>query len=391
MTSEFVSDSTLLRDDNLALKPHASPKQFSICFLANASSTHTAKWVNHFSSKGHKVDLISFEDPCCISPEVNLHKLTSRWSTNSRYFTARAQVRKVLDVVRPDLLHAHYAAGYGTLGRLANFHPYILSVWGSDVFEVPARSPLHRTLIRSNLASADYVCSTSRFMALHTQKYCKSKIFVTPFGIDCERFKPCVCSSIEKKELLIGTVKTLDETYGVDYLIKSFAAVAKQYAGSKKLRLIIAGDGPLKNYLQNLAKDLGIEESVDFLGFVPQDQIPALLNGLSIFVAVSVFETFGVAILEASACGLPVVVSDAGGLGEVMKDGITGVMVPKCDVSATAEAIANLIDDDELRTRMGKSGRNFVLENYEWNENASRMERLYESARFASKVPALEG
>src|SRR6185312_11709381 len=378
--SNSVSDSTLLLDDNLALKSHDSPKQLNICFLANASSTHTAKWANHFSSKGHKVHLISFEDPCGISSEVNLHKLTSRWSSNFRYFTASAQVRKILDGIRPDLLHAHYAAGYGTLGRLANFHPYILSVWGSDVFEIPERSPLHRALIKSNLKSADRLCSTSRFMANHARQYCKSEMVVTPFGVDCKRFKQQGLP-IPKEEFVIGTVKTLDEKYGIDYLIKSFALVAQEYSGPKKLRLMIAGDGPLKGKLEKLAKDLGVEELTSFLGFVPQDQVPSVLSLFSVFVAVSVFdsETFGVAIVEASACGLPVVVSDAGGLGEVVKDGSTGLIVPKRNPWATAHAIARLLNDDDLRMKMGIAGRNFVLENYEWNENASRMKRLYES------------
>lgn len=354
-------------------------KPLRICFLANASSTHAAKWVNHFSSKGHEVHLISFEYPLGINPEIKLYQLRSWWSSNVRYFSAAKHVNKILNTVRPDILHAHYASGYGTLGRLTQFHPYILSIWGSDVFEVPTRSPLHRMLIRSNLASADHVCSTSRFMAVHTQKYCKSKMTLTPFGVDCERFKPYNRLPIDKKELVVGTVKTLDKTYGIDYLIKGFAAVAKKYKGQKALRLIIAGDGPQKNHLQKLAEDLGVKESIEFLGFVPQDEVPAFLNRLSVFVAVSLFETFGVAVLEASACGLPVVVSDAGGLGEVVKDGVTGMLVPKCDVAATANAITTLINNEELATKMGEAGRNFVLENYEWNENASRMERLYES------------
>jgi len=380
LEGEFASCPILLSRDNLLLRSLASSKQFSISFLANASSTHTAKWVNHFSSKGHNVNLISFEDPCGIGPEVNFHKLTSRWSSNFRYFTAIAQVQKILEAIRPDILHAHYAAGYGTLGRLVNFHPYVLSVWGSDVFEIPERSPLHRALIKANLESADRLCSTSRFMADHTRQYCKSEMAITPFGVDCDRFKPRDFP-LSDKEFLIGTVKTLDEKYGIDYLIKAFAVVVKQYAGSKKLRLIIAGDGPLEGKLKKLAKDLGVEELTNFLGFVPQDQVPAVLNQLSVFVAISVFdsETFGVAIVEASACGLPIIVSDIGGLREVAKNEITGLIVPKRDVAATANAIVTLINNDELRARMGMAGRDFVLEHYEWNENASRMERLYES------------
>jgi glycosyltransferase involved in cell wall biosynthesis len=88
-------------------------------------------------------------------------------------------------------------------------------------------------------------------------------------------------------------------------------------------------------------------------------------------------ESFGVAIIEASACGVPVIVSDAGGLPEVVVDGQTGYIVPRNNPQAAAEKIVNLINDKNARVAMGRAGREFVLKNYEWKENADRMEKLY--------------
>lgn len=354
-----------------------------ICFLANAASVHTLKWVNHFSRIGHDVHLLSFEAPGPCGPGVTYHRLPLSHASGLRYFLAAGAVRKLLSTIGPDLAHAHYASGYGTLARWCGFHPWVLSVWGSDVFEFPARSPLHRRLLKKNLASADRICSTSRFMADHVRKYCECPVTLTPFGVDCDEFSPRPVPPSES--FAIGTVKTLEATYGIDVLIRSFARVVARYKGSKKLRLVIAGEGPLRKNLELLAKESGVGGLTAFLGHIPHDRVPSLLNSLALFVSVSRFETFGVAAVEASASGLPVVISDAGGLPEVVRHGITGIMVPHGDLEATAQAISTLIEDDSLRQRLGVAGREFVLQNYEWCENASRMERLY-----AQLVPGTE-
>ena len=356
-----------------------SSSKTKLCFLANSTSSHTAKWVNHFEQKGYEVHLVSFEDPQGISPDVLFHKLRTPRNSTFRYFTAARELRHIIQAIQPDLVHAHYAAGYGTLGRLAHFHPYVVSVWGSDVFEVPARSPVHRLLIKSNLASADHVCSTSHFMADQASSFYRGPITITPFGVDCSKFAPQRDRVFDQDELVIGTVRSLEETYGVEYLIRGFAILASKYQNSRQLRLVIAGSGALRQKLRKLAIDCGIGGMTEFLGPVPHKDIPAVLNRFSIFAAPSVFETFGVAVLEASACALPVVVSDAEGLREVVRDGKTALIAPRRDAAATAEAISRLIENPQLRRELGDDGRQFVLANYEWSQTANRMERVYQS------------
>ncbi len=352
-----------------------------ICLLANAASIHTVRWTEYFLSKHYAVHVISLEPPREMSTRVEVYVLPKVWPLKLDYFGSAGKVRKLLKQIKPDLLHAHYASGYGTLGRLSRFHPYLVSVWGADIYEFPQQSFLHRRLIKDNLSSADHVCSTSEIMAVQARRYCDRPITVTPFGVDCQQFRPNdgLCSDTE--EIVIGTVKSLEEKYGVEYLVKSFALVAEKYRGCKKVKLLIAGDGSLREDLQSLAAALGVGALTHFTGHVPHDEVPKVLNTFSVFAAVSIreSESFGVAALEASACGLPVVVSRIGGLPEVVSNEVTGIIVPPGDVQATADAISRLVDDPALCHRLGAAGRAFVLENYEWNENASRMERLYES------------
>jgi glycosyltransferase involved in cell wall biosynthesis len=350
-----------------------------IAYLSSAFSIHTVRWVNEMARRDYEIHLITMHSPDSNKPidnRVSLHKLP--FSPPLGYFLNKWHLKKLLRQITPALLHTHYASGYGTLSRSSGFHPTLLSVWGSDVFVFPHEAKWKEKLLCKNLSAADYIASTSHAMKEQIEKFVNPKhpITVTPFGVDSEKFKPFK-RPINPNEFIVGTIKTLEKEYGISTLIKAFAIVRQKYYGSKKVRLVIAGRGSLESYLKKLAKDLGVDKETEFLGYVPHSAVPNILNRFSVSVSVSDSESFGVAVVEASSCGIPVIVSDAGGLPEVVKNNITGFIVPRKNAEATAEAIIRLVEDVELRERMGREGRNFVLQNYEWRENASRMEKLY--------------
>lgn len=350
-----------------------------ICYLADANSQHVIKWASHFHLKHHEVKIISFRHSSDPGVQRLTHVVNSRWPAKVDSLIFAPRIRKMVATFQPDIVHAHYATSYGTLGRLCDYHPYVLSVWGSDVYDFPRKSWLHRRLLERNLAAADRICSTSENMATETRRYCDGPITVTPFGVDCDRFLPLVNQNLDNDEIVLGTIKALEPPYGIEYLIRTFAVLAKKYANRKKLRLVIAGEGSLRKRLGSLSAQLGIESQVTFLGFVAHSQVPELLATFSVFCALSLSESFGVAVLEASACQVPVVVTNVGGLPEVAKDRVTGLIVSPRDIEAAAVAIGMLIEDERLRHSLGAAGRRFVLENYNWSENVTRIEKLYES------------
>ncbi len=121
-----------------------------------------------------------------------------------------------------------------------------------------------------------------------------------------------------------------------------------------------------------------MDNSVEFLGFVDHSELPGLLFTFDIFAMPSIEESFGVAAIEASATGLPVVTSRAGGLPEVVEDGVTGFLAERGNVDELAARLEKLITDPQLRFIMGKAGRKFVEEKYRWNDNLNSMKKLYE-------------
>lgn len=346
--------------------------------IADAGSIHTVRWVNALAARGWDVHLLSINPPReLLAAGVTVHAAPVR--TPAGYFLNAPFARRVFATIRPDLVHAHYVSGYGTLAALADRHPLIMSVWGSDVYEFPATSPLHAWLVRRNLGKADLVLSTSEAMARHTRRYTDRKIEVTPFGIDLERFRPeSVELAFAPGDVVVGTVKSLAHVYGVDVLVRAFARV-RAARPTLPLKLLLVGDGPQAPALRRLVAELGIADVTHFAGRAEHDRVVEWHNRISIFVCVSRRESFGVAVVEASACERPVVVSSAGGLPEVVEDGVTGLVVPPEDVARTAAAIEALALDPAARERMGRAGRERVARRYEWNRCVDRMLELYRS------------
>ena len=363
-----------------------------VAFLAGQNSIHTVRWVNAMVEKVEELHLITMHQPIDpVDSRVKTHYLPFKAPLG--YILNTNHLKKLLADLQPDLLHVHYASGYGTLGRLSGYHPLMLSVWGSDVYDFPQISFLHRQAVAANLREADWVCSTSEVMAQQTKSICAEipHLSITPFGIDLEKFHP-VPTLRDRNYLTVGTVKRLAPKYGVDILLKAFArarkmAISKRSASQTannteletKLRLMIVGDGTQQPELESLAQQLEIASVTNFVGGVPHEKVPHYLNQLDIYVAASRLdsESFGVAVLEASACGLPVVVSDAGGLPEVVEDKVTGYIVPKENVEATAEAILQLIEHSSDRGRLGEAGRKLVCDHYVWQENVELMKDIY--------------
>jgi len=356
-------------------------ERLTIALLAGIGSIHTTRWANALADRGHDVHLITLHrGGDIISEKVNVHRLP--FLGNKGYFLNVPFLRKLLRKFKPDLLHAHYASGYGTLGRLSGFHPYMLSVWGSDVYDFPYQSPFKMRLLQKNLEAADLIASTSYVMAKQIHKICKgSRTHITPFGVDTELFKPSA-SPKNKVTVTIGTVKKLAFKYGIDTLIKGFAEARNFLAKNNKhtaskLRLLIVGGGEDRKPLERLVDSLNIVDVTEFTGAVPHALVPEYLNKLDIYIAASRSESFGVAILEASACALPVIVTDVGGLPEVVEAEVTGKIVERDDYIALVKAIEQLVIDKSLRKSMGQAGLQRVMTHYTWRESVSIMENVY--------------
>ncbi|GMR25018.1 MAG: glycosyltransferase [Ignavibacteria bacterium] len=359
-----------------------------ILILSDPSSPHTIKWVNSLHRKGIEVFLfgLSRYDPTQYDDDIRIESLQTPDSIKAKldgnflksmYLVAFPKLKKIIKDFKPDILHAHYAASYGLIGALTGFHPYFISVWGIDILTFPNNSVLHKKMIEYSLKKADKVLATSYFLAKKTNKYTNEEILITPFGIDIEKFRPKIVDPIFKEnDIVIGTVKSMERKYGIEYLIKSFSIIKTKYQHNN-LKLLLVGGGSLEDKFKQMIDELGITGSSILTGQIPFDKVADYHNQLSIAVYVSKVESFGVSILESSACGKPVVVSDVGGLPEVVENDVTGFIVKANDIEATTNAIEKLIHNKELREKLGSTGRVKVKDKFNWQKNVNDMINIY--------------
>lgn len=364
-------------------------KKKKLFFISAASSIHTVKWVNALS-KNYEVHLIYCKNHQpkvdTISSDVILHSLTLNAPLG--YYLNSFELKKLYKRISPDIVNVHYASGYGTLARISKLDNIILSVWGSDVYDFPNQSKIKKRILEKNVKHAKCIASTSNVMAEELKRQVNisnKKIYITPFGVDINKFYK-YSSTRNDSNINVGTIKALEEKYGIKYTILAVKKVKEDLIKKEEkeladsIKYYIYGDGSQKDTLLKLIKDEKLENDVFLMGKIPNEKVPEALNKLDIFCVASTLnsESFGVAVVEAMACEIPVIATDVDGFKEVVDKDITGYIVKKKDVNDIAKSLEILIKDKKLREKMGKNGRKKVSKEYDWIKNVQTMENIYE-------------
>lgn len=355
-----------------------------IAMISSGSSIHVKKIANAMAERGHEIRLYTLPNNTKLLSDFDRRILIVQlpWKGKAGYFLNAFFIRKNFKKYPPDLVNAHYASGYGTLARLVGKHPCALAVFGSDVYEYPFKSHFNMHIIRNNLDFADVLTSTSNVMAEQVKTfYNRDKhIYVTPFGVDLELFHPK--EKVKSGEFVFGTVKKIEPKYGIDILIRAFEKFCCTYP-NKNTKLLIYGTGTAVDEYRQLTENLGLSERVSFLGFIKNELVPEALAEMdvAIYSSSSSSESFGVAAVEAMACGVPVIASNASGFTEIMEEGKTGLLFPMNDVNALVQCMIKMYEmDPQERKRMGEAGVARVRKYYDFDKNMDAYENALQNA-----------
>jgi glycosyltransferase involved in cell wall biosynthesis len=247
-----------------------------------------------------------------------------------------------------DLVHAHWLPS--GLVALATGRPFVLQLWGTDVELARRARPLARRIVER----ASLVVCASNALAESARALGAREVRVIPSGVSVPSE---VGPEADPPEVLYAG--RLSPGKGILDLV----------AAADGMRLVVAGDGPLRDRVPGA------------LGFVPHHELPALYERAATVACPSHREGFGVACAEAMAHGRPVVASAVGGLLDLVQDGETGLLVPPGDVDRLRSALRRLLDDEELRHRLGAAGRTRAEEYLAWPRVTQLTLRAYDEAR----------
>ena len=289
---------------------------------------------------------------------------------------------KLLKRHKFDIIHTH-AYSAGTIGRVSAFLagvPVIIS-HNHSVYDYYNKF-YHLVEWILSLVTDRVICISevvNRFVN-KTQMINAGKLITIHNGIDdvCDVTEKS--SSYLKKELgipikhsVVGTIAHLEEHKGLKYLLK---AASLLLASRSDISFLFVGEGTLKGELKKLCVDLKIEKDVIFAG--ERSDIPGLLFSIDIFVLPSLREGLPLAILEAMACGKPVIATNVGGIPEVLKDGENGILVSPKDPEALYRAMNELLDNRKKREKMGRKGKRVCDESFRAKIMVENIEGLYD-------------
>ena len=277
-----------------------------------------------------------------------------------------------------DIVHCHSRRGADLLGGLAASYADIPAVVSRrvDNTEMRLMATLRYKPFRKIIAISEAIAEVLRDHDVEDERIAviRSAVDATAFARepDHEAFRQEFC--FEDDGFTIAAAGQLIPRKGHRYLLQAVAGLVRKYP---QIRLVIFGDGYLNNQLRAQAATLGLGGVVQFAGF--RDDLDDFVACFDLLAHPALAEGLGVAALKAAAAGIPVVGFDAGGLNEAVVHGKTGVLVPKEDVDELQDAIATMIDDDQMRQQMGAAGQERMQNEFSVATMADKHITLYES------------
>ncbi|HEY3740419.1 MAG TPA: N-acetyl-alpha-D-glucosaminyl L-malate synthase BshA [Bryobacteraceae bacterium] len=315
--------------------------------------------------RGHQIHFISYSNPIRLSldtPNIHYHEVEVsnyplfQYPPYSLALASRmAEVAKRHDL---DLLHVHYAIPHSISALLAQQMvsktrrlPFVTTLHGTDITLVGA-DRTYFPITKFSIEQSNGITTVSDYLKTRTQEVfgVSNEIRTIHNFVNCSIYRPQPERRpvLEKRLLHISNFRPVKRVLDCIHIL---AAVRKHIPA----RLLMAGDGPERSPAESLARDLGVEEYVDFLG--KQDHIERLLPTAHVLLLPSELEAFGLAALEAMACGVPPVAARSGGIPELITPGVDGYLEPVGDTAAQASRVVELLSDDALYTKVSRAAR----------------------------------
>jgi L-malate glycosyltransferase len=378
-----------------------------VCYASVGGSGIVAtELATSLAARGYRVHLLSSDIPFRLreqSQDVEFHRVdTPAYPLFREPQYVLSLSNSIVRVAREhalDIVHAHYAVPHAAAAYLAKqilaagggpVPKIITTLHGTDITLVGS-DPSYSETVAFCIDQSDGVTAVSQSLKDDTYRYLssRSKIEVIPNFLDCDRYAPRPDPSIRERycpadryDGLLLHISNFRPVKRLDAVLGIFGRVHAR----KRVKLLLVGDGPERARAAQIAAEIGVANDVEILG--EQIDVRQVLSVADVFLLPSAQESFGLAAAEAMACGTPVVASRVGGLPEVITHGETGFLHPPEDLDGMAASAIALLDDRDLRERITRAARAWVVQEFCEDRIVPMYERLYERlvGRAASRL-----
>ena len=366
-----------------------------ICYVSNNFEIHDYRFLQKMVENNYEVHAISLRkdrinDKFIIKGiqyyefyknrkiyQKRFHGLNLFW-----FLAAVRFLKIIIEEIKPDILHGGYASISGFICALTDFHPFLLMPWGSDILFEPKKNQVINILVSFSINHADMItCDAEEVKKeiMQNYHYDEEKIVVFPWGINLNIFNPdnneMPTELLEWHDKIVAVcTRQHKKIYGIEYLINAIPLVIEQ---NNNVRFLFIGEGPLtKTYIKQLSR-LNMGKYAKFAGKVKNEDLPFYLNNSDIYISSSLSDGSSLCLMEALACGLPVVVTNIAANYEWVRNNYNGIFCNKQDSDDISKSILKLASDENIHLEMGKHSLEVAENNANWDINFSKLEKIY--------------
>lgn len=363
-----------------------------ICYLGNSISIHNQRWSSLLAKRGHEVHFITLNPPIKI-PGVKMHSLFTpmRRYLEVAFILKKNEIRKLVEGISPDVLHGHYLTDYGFYASTLNYHPLVISTWGSDVLVHPKESIIFKWRVKTACKKADAVTAENELMAVELHKNFNvpvKKIETFPWGVDTDVFnkgyEKKVKEAREKFKLkesakIVFSPRSIKPIYSIDTIVNAIPAVLKECPGTVFIFARGYANADYESRIKERTTALKTGKNAVFLdAYLSDDDMAVWYNLADIFVSASQSDTISLSVLEGMACGSIPVVSDIKGNQELVTDNKNGFVFALDNKDSLAEKIATALRSGlPVKNEFRKINREMIENKYSIKSSIDKLEKVY--------------
>ena len=368
-----------------------SDRPLRLAFLADPDSVHTRRWMDEYLARGHEIHLLVPRNEAAgvnVDRRITVHPFNA-WPPipirGSGSLLTSLALRRLLRRLQPDVLHAHSLNRYGIAGWLSAFHPFVITVWGSDILRVVQRTRVDRLRARCALRSADLVTGGSRDLtrAAIAGGASAERTRYVHLGVNTDAFSPGPDPTDLRAKLRLQGRRVVLSNRSIAPLYRQPVVVEALAMLPPDVVVVMTRQNVVPEELmavESRATELGVADRVRILDRVPDADLPRLYRLAAVVVSIPASDGGPSTIAEALAVGRPVVATDVPSVREWLGELDDASLVPVDDAVATAQALNRQLDlTPAARQRLADLGRSAVLDRADVQANSDEMERLYRS------------
>jgi L-malate glycosyltransferase len=363
-----------------------------ILYFSRDYTPHDYRFLSSLAKSGHEIHSLRLErrarqvEDRALPVEVRqVQWQGGRQPVSWRNYPALwLDLRRVLRELKPDVVHAGPVPNVAFLAACGGARPLVSMSWGSDLLLDVDREPAQRWTARYALARSAVLVGDCQAVQRKASRlgFPAERVVLFPWGVDLARFSPAVDDSFRLRPgwqdaFVLLSLRSWEAVYGVDVIAKAFVRAARQ---APELRLVLLGGGSQAQAIRSILQRGEVEERVFYGGQVSNDQLPRMYRSADLYLSASHSDGSSVSLMEALACGRPVLVSDIAGNREWLENSPAGWLFADGDEVALAEGILRACRQREQLAAAGKAARQLAEQRADWECNFQKLLGAYEMA-----------